>query len=140
MPEYFIRKNSGKSPKEFLGADELIFSGSHDATVENVASGKVMAGALSYKTYDKMVAAGKVDPEICKVIWKTPFYADYNWTAHPDLEETFGKGFTAKVKKALLAMPKELLDVFPREAMIEAKDADFEGIVDVAKELGFLKQ
>ena len=139
MPEFFIRKETGKSPEEFLGA-EPAFSGSHDATVEAVESGKVEVGAVSYTLYDKRVKEGTTDPEVCKIIWKTPFYADYNWTAHPDLETKFGKGFTEKVKAALLGMPKELLTAFPREAMIEAKDADFQGIVDVAKELGFLKQ
>jgi phosphonate transport system substrate-binding protein len=138
MPEYFIRKETGKSPEEFIGA-EPAFSGGHDATVEAVESGKVQVGAVSYTLYDKRVKEGTTDPEVCKIIWKTPFYADYNWTAHPDLEAKFGKGFTDKVKSALLGMPQELLSVFPREAMIEAKDADFQGIVDVAKELGFLK-
>ena len=137
MPEYFIRQETGKSPGEFLGSDPG-FSGGHDATAKAVESGKVLVGALSYKTYDKMVAKGEIDPEICQIIWKTPFYADYNWTAHPDLEEKFGEGFTDKVKAALLALPVDLLDVFPRDAMIEAKDADFQGIVDVCKALGFL--
>ena len=139
MPEYFIRKETGKSPEEFLGA-EPGFSGSHDKTVEAVESGKVQVGAVSYTLYDKRVAEGKTDPEVCRIIWKTPFYADYNWTAHPDLESKFGKGFTEKVKATLLGMPDDLLKVFPRKAMIEAKDADFQGIVDVARELGFLKQ
>ena len=139
MPEFFIREFTEKSPEEFLGAKPA-FSGSHDATAKAVESGKVMVGALSYKAYDKLVAKGEIDPEVCKVIWKTPFYADYNWTAHPDLESKFGEGFTEKVKQVLLAMPKDLLQAFPRDAMIEAKDSDFQGIVDVAKELGFLKQ
>ena len=98
-----------------------------------------MVGALSYKTFDKWVDAKKVDPEVCKVIWKTPFYADYNWTAHPDLEKKFGEGFTDKVKAAILKMDKDLLQAFPRDEMIEAKDEDFQGIVDVAKQLGFVK-
>ena len=138
MPEYFIREETGKSPEEFIGT-ELGFSSGHDATAKAVESGKVQVGVLSYKTYDKMVAKGDLDPEVCKIIWKTPFYADYNWTAHPALEEMFGEGFTDKVKTALLELPPELLEVFPRKAMIEAKNSDFDGIVDVCKELGFLK-
>jgi len=138
MPEYFIRQETGKSPEEFIGSKPA-FSGSHDVTVTDVATGKVQVGAVSYTTYDAMLADGKVDPEVCKIIWKTPFYADYNWTAHPDLEKTFGKGFTDKVKQELLALPADLLTVMNRDAMIEAKDADFQGIADVAKELGFLK-
>ena len=78
-------------------------------------------------------------PRSARSSGRRPFYADYNWTAHPDLETKFGKGTTDKVKAALLALPKDLLEVFPREAMIEAKDSDFDGIVNVAKELGFLK-
>lgn len=138
MPEFFIREETGKSPEEFIGSKPA-FSGSHDKTVEAVASGKVDVGVLSYKTYDKLVAKGTVDPEVCKIIWKTPFYADYNWTAHPDLETKFGEGFTDKVKQALLELPADLLEVFPRKAMIEAKNSDFDGIYKVSKELGFVK-
>ena len=137
MPEYFIRKQTGKSPEEFIGSKPG-FSGGHDTTAKAVESGQVEVGVLSYKTYDKMVKNGDIDPEVCKIIWKTPFYADYNWTAHPDLEKKFGEGFTDKVKAALLALPADLLEVFPRDSMIEAVDSDFQGIVDVCKELGFL--
>lgn len=139
MPEYFIRQFTGKSPADFFQKSPS-FSGSHDKTVELVNSGKVQVGALSYKLYDKRVAEGKIDPSVCKVIWKTPFYADYNFTAHPMLDETFGAGFVDKLQKALLDMndPK-LLSAFPRKKLIPAKNSDFDGIVEVATELGFLK-
>ncbi len=105
-----------------------------------VESGQVEAGVLSYKTFDKLVASGEVDPELVKIIWKTPPYADYNFTAHPLLEEMFGKGFTMKLQDALVALKDpELLAAFPREALISAKSADFDGIVKVASELGFLR-
>ena len=69
-----------------------------------------------------------------------PDYADYNFTAHPDLEKTFGEGFTDKLQKALIAIDDpRLLSAFPREALIEAKNEDFQGIEDVAKALGFLR-
>ena len=103
-------------------------------------SGKVQVGALSYKLYDKRVKEGKIDPEVCKVIWKTPFYADYNFTAHPMLDEMFGAGFMDKLQATLLDMnDPQLLSAFPRKKMIPAKNSDFDGIVDVAKQLGFLK-
>jgi phosphonate transport system substrate-binding protein len=38
------------------------------------------------------------------VIWKTPFYADYNFTAHPVLEQSYGEGFIDKLQKTLLAI------------------------------------
>ena len=133
MPTYFIQQETGKTVDEFFKTKPS-FSGSHDKTVDLVASGQVQVGALSYKLYDNRVADGSVDPEVCKVIWTTPTYADYNFTAHPDLETMFGEGFTKKLQDTLLGMTdKELLSAFPREAMIPAKNEDFQGIVDVAK-------
>ena len=56
---------------------------------------------MNYKVYDRRVAAGKTDPEVCRVIWKTPLYADYNFTAHPQLDEVFGEGFTDRLQAVL---------------------------------------
>jgi len=139
MPEHFIREASGKTPSEFF-AQTPNFSGSHDKTAQLVQSGQFMAGALSYKAYDKLVANGKIDPEVCRVVWRTPPYPDYNFTAHPDLESEFGAGFTEKLQKALIDMndPK-LLSAFPRNALISAKSEDFQRIVDVATSLEMLR-
>lgn len=139
MPEFFIRKNTGKSPEEFFGKMPG-FSGSHVTTVELVESGQVDAGAVNYKVYDKRVAEGKTDPDICRVIWKTPFYADYNFTAHPALEKSYGEGFIDKLQQTLIAIddPK-LLSALPREALIKAESKEFDGIKKVAIDLGFLR-
>jgi phosphonate transport system substrate-binding protein len=140
MPEYFIRTNTGQSPEEFFGTQPG-FSGSHDKTIELVESGgDIKAGVVNFKVYEQRVAEGKTDPEVCKVVWVTPAYADYNFTAHPDLEKTFGEGFTKKLQTTLIEInDPDLLSAFPREALIEAKNEDFQGIADVAKELGFLR-
>ena len=139
MPQFFIQKNTGKSPAKFF-AQAPTYSGSHDRTVELVESGQVQTGVVNFKVYDQRVAEGKTDPEVCKIIWVTPKYADYNFTAHPDLEKSFGDGFTAKLQQTLINInDPQLLSAFPREALIEAKNADFEGIKKVAKNLGFLR-
>jgi len=139
MPEFFIKQETGQSPKEFFGKQPG-FSGSHDNTVQLVQTGEVQAGVVNFKVYDKRVAEGKTDPEVCKIVWVTPEYADYNFTAHPDLEKKFGEGFIEKLQKTLIEIKDpELLSAFPREALIEAKNEDFQGIADVAKELGFLR-
>jgi len=139
MPTYFIINESGQKPDAFF-SQPVNFSGSHDKTALLVESGQWQAGALSYKTYDKLVANGKIDPNKCRVIWKTPLYADYNFTAHPVLEKTFGTGFTDRLQAALTGIKEEaILKAFPRDAIIAAKNEDFNGIVEVAKELGFLR-
>ncbi len=137
MPEYFITKRTGKAPDAYFGS--VVYSGNHDKTVEWVESGQAQVGALSYKVYDARVASGKTDPDVVKVIWKTPVYADYNFTAHPDLEKVFGAGFTKKLTDALLAMKDEnLLAAFKRSGFIPAKNAEFEAIGAIAKDAGFL--
>lgn len=139
MPEHFIRMNTGKSPKEFLGAAPA-FSNSHDKTCEQVESGAVQVGAVSYTTYDRRVKEGATDPSVCKIIWKTPDYPDYNFTAHPQLDETYGAGFTDKLQKALLAMKGDaLLGGFQRSGMIPAKNEDFAAILALAKKLDLLR-
>ena len=139
MPEYFIRQHTGKSPEAFFG-QKPGFSGNHDATIELVASGKVQVGALNYKTYANWAAKPHSDTRACHVIWKTPTYADYNFTAHPALETIFGEGFTDKVQAALLAMDRSLArSAFDRETLIAARDEDFANIEMVARDLGFIR-
>jgi len=137
MPEFFIRKNTGKSPSELFKSYQ--FSGSHTKTATMVATGQAQAGVLNFSVYDEMVAAGKIDPAVCRVVWKTPTYADYNWTAHPDLDERYGAGFIDKLQAALIGMDADLLKALGRDAMIAAKNEDFDGIATVAKDLGLMR-
>lgn len=139
MPEYFIREHADAAPKDWF-THEFGFSGSHDKTLELVASGAFEAGAVSYRTYDSWVANGRLDPEECRIIWQTPNYADYNFTAHPELEELFGEGFTARLQRAILDLRGEnLLGAFRRSGMISATDAEFDGILAVARQLGMAR-
>ena len=139
MPEYFLRQATGKAPRD-LFATPAGFSGSHDKTAELVESGQYEVGVLNYKVYDRRVKEGKTNPEVCRVIWKTPTYTDYNWTAHPDLETTFGAGFTARLQKAFLEInDPQLLAALPRERLIAARDEDYERIREVATQLGMLR-
>jgi len=139
MPSFFIERFSGKKPEDFF-TQEAAFSGSHDNTIEFVASGRAEVGALSYKTFDKRVKEGKVDPAKVKIIWTTPTYADYNWTAHPDLETAFGEGFTDKLQKVLISVKDPvLLDAFNRTEIISAKNEDFDGVKQIATDLDMLR-
>lgn len=139
MPEHFLRQATGKAPEEFF-TQTPGFSGSHDRTVELVESGQYQAGVVNYKVYNRRVEEGKTDPEACRVIWQTPFYADYNWTAHPELNEIYGAGFVDKLQAVLVAIDDPaLLTALPRERLISARNEDFQGILDVALELGMVR-
>lgn len=139
MPEYFIRQNTGQGPMEFF-EETPGFSGSHDKTAELVESGQYQVGAINYKVYDRRVEEGETDPEVAKIIWKTPFYADYNWTAHPLLNDKFGEGFVDRLQEALVSIDDpQLLAALPRERLIPASNEEFEGIRRVAEELDMLR-
>ncbi|MCB1182786.1 putative selenate ABC transporter substrate-binding protein [bacterium] len=139
MPEFFIRQASGKAPADFF-QEPFGFSGSHDKTCEMVEAGRFAVGVVNYKVYDRRVADGTTDPAVCKVIWRTPEYADYNFTAHPDLETTFGAGFTDKLQQALVGITDpQLLAALPRDKLIPARNEEFDGIAAVARDLGMLR-
>jgi phosphonate transport system substrate-binding protein len=139
MPEYFMRQNTGKAPQEFF-AQPVGFSGSHDKTAELVASGQYQVGVINYKVYDRRVAEGKTDPNVVRIIWQTPPYADYNWSARPDLDATHGPGFTDKLQRALVNITdKNLLAALPRDRLIAATNEEFESIRQVAQQLDMLR-
>jgi len=139
MPEFFIREQSGQGLSDFF-ARQPGFSGSHDKTAKMVESGAVQAGVLSYKAYDALVERGAIDPRKAKIIWETPSYPDYNFTAHPSLETTHGAGFTDKLQAALLAISEpKLLAAFPRSSLIAAKNSDFVRVEEVARQLGMVR-
>jgi len=140
MPEYFIRKMTGKSPKEWTGA-EMNFSGGHDKTAKLVEAGTFDAGAMDFATYDRMVKDGKLDPDLCRIVWVTPNYVDYNFMAHPKLDENFGKGFTEKLQETLVAIkdPTLLAGMNRPEGLIVAKNEDFDTLRKAALEAGLMR-
>ncbi|MDP6963234.1 MAG: putative selenate ABC transporter substrate-binding protein [Planctomycetota bacterium] len=135
MPEHFVSEYTGRTPAEFFG-NENAFSGSHDKTAKLVEAGTFKAGALNYITYDRMVAEGKLDPEVCKVVWETPTYPDYNWTVHGNVDSEM----VNKIQQALLDMKDpELLKAIDRpNGLIKATNADFAPIHELAQQLNFL--
>lgn len=139
MPEFFIRENTGGSPKDFFGTENN-YAGSHTNTLKAVNNGDFEAGALNYKVYDKALAAGEIDEANCYVIWKTPTYADYNLTIRGDLDKTFGAGFEAKLVKAFRECKnRDVLGAFERQQFIDASNDDFSAIETVARDLGFIR-
>ncbi len=140
MPEHFIREATGKSPAEFFGA-EMNFTGSHDKTAKLVEAGTFGAGALDYKTYERMVREGQLDPARCRIVWETPGYVDYNFTVRPDLDALLGAGFTDRLQQRLLAIrDPRLLDALNRpEGLVAASNADFQLLEQLALSLQLVR-
>lgn len=134
MPEFHIREHFDAAPREVF--ERVGFSGNHTRTIALVESGTYEVGAVNFQVWKDQVAEGKVDTDKVSVIWKTPTYPDYQWTIRGDVDERFGEGFADRVQEALVSMDDpELLQSFPREAFIEAENADYEPILETARKL-----
>jgi len=141
MPTAFIIEMTGKTPDEFFNEKPIFqLEGGHDATLDAVLSGAVQAGVLNYSKYEQRAEEDPTIRQKAPIIWKTPPYADYNFTAHPKLEEMYGEGFIEKLQQALVKVTDEqLLAAFPREKLIKASNEDFAEIEKVARELGMIR-
>ncbi len=137
MPSFYVHENTGEWPDSFFKKGEIGFSGAHDKTAYAVQNGTFEVGALSFGQYEKMVKAGTIDPNVCVKIWETPTFADYNFTAHPQLEKSFGEGFTCALQQALIdCKDADALTALDRQELIKVDDALFEGIAAVMKQVG----
>ena len=137
MPQYYIEKNMGEKVDNVF--KRVGFSGNHSKTIALVQSGAYEVGAVNFKVWEKEVEEGKVDTKKVSLIWKTPAYPDYQWTIRGDVDKKWGQGFTSKVQAALVDLKDpELLARFPRSGFIEAKNSDFQPILDTAKSIGII--
>jgi phosphonate transport system substrate-binding protein len=137
MPQYYIEQHLKKKPQQAF--KRVGFSGDHNRTIVQVQSGTYQVGAVNYKVWESALAAGKIDTNKVKVIWKSPTYPDYQWTIRSDVEADFGPGFADKVQTALLTMDSPaLLNSFPRSSFVKAKNKDFQPVEDVAKQIGLI--
>jgi phosphonate transport system substrate-binding protein len=142
MPRYFLQQAGVDADKDFKGLPN--YSGSHDTTWKLVESGTFQAGALNEGVWARAVRENQVDQNKVRLLETTPPYFDYNWTVRPDLDETFGDGFTQRLKQALLDMgndpaQKEIMAAFNDIQFIETKNENYAAIEEIAKRLGLLE-
>ncbi len=141
MPQYYLRQG-GLAETDLKGRPG--FSGSHDATIEAVASGSFEAGAVNEQVWKATQTAGKVDLSKVVVLWRTPGYADYHWLARPDLDDTFGAGTTRSITDQLLGLniadpaDEAILDLFGATSFIPTDNAKYDRIEEIAREQGLL--
>ena len=137
IPEFYLTERFGESPDKVF--ERVGYSGNHSRTLRLVESGSYDVGAINYAVWERELAAGNIDTNAVKVIWKTPAYPNYQWSIRGDVDAQFGAGFSDKVKVALLAMddPK-LLKSFARSAFIPAQNSDYAPIKRTAQQVGLI--
>lgn len=140
MPSYFLSQ-AGVAESDLAG--EPGFSGSHDATIELVASGSYEAGALNSQVWRSRLEAGEVDTDAVTEVLVSPEYHDYHWLLRGDADERFGDGFTQQLTDAMLTMHESeeglaVVESYGAEQFIEANGEDYQQIEEVARELGLI--
>ncbi len=140
MPRYFLSSRYSIDPdKDFKGRP--MFSKAHDATAKLVEAGRVDAGALNAQVWQRMVRQKQVDTSRVRVIWTTPGYVDYVWTARTAVPAAIRQRF----KRALLELDasnpahKEILELVGARRYVSAAASDFDAIERVARSVGLLK-
>ena len=141
MPQYFMQQ-AGFELTGLKGKPG--FSGSHDATIEAVASGSFETGAVNEQVWAATVKAGKPAAGRVVVLWRTPGYADYHWLLRPGVDEKFGAGTVQAVKDLLLGLDPanpddaSILQLFGAGRFIPTENANYDRIEAVAREQGLL--
>jgi phosphonate transport system substrate-binding protein len=140
FPRHFLSTNFHiDADKDFNGAP--IYSGAHDATVKMVESGKVQAGALNIEVWNRLVAGDKFDKTKVKVIWTTPPFTDYVWTARKDLPAATVQKFANAFLTLDASKPedKAVMDLQGAKKFVTANPSDFDVIEQVGRSTGLLK-
>ena len=133
-----VLRINGVNPEEDF--KRTAYSGAHDATVASVGSGKVQAGALNIKVWEKLSKENKV-PEGTRVFYTTPFYYDYNWSVHKEVSETIRQNIT----KAFLKLSndtevgKRILELQRAPGFIATDAENYGDIENAARKAGLLK-
>lgn len=140
MPRHFLLSTFQIDPAQDLDGAP-VFSGAHDATAKMVEGGKVQAGALNKQVWDRLVADGGVDTDKVAVIWETPPYVDYVWTARSAIPEDVRARFAQTFLELDASNPDHalVLERMGAQAYVPASARDFDAIEEVARQVGMLK-
>lgn len=139
MPRHFLITEYKIDPdKDLNGAP--VYSGAHDATVKLVESGKVQAGALDGQVWERMTREKQYDPAKVKVIWTTPPFKDYLWTARKDFDPALREAFTKAFLELDINNPehKPVLEIQGATKFVPANAADYDTVEEVARSTGLL--
>ena len=143
MPQYFLGQ-AGVKLADFAGGAPG-FSGSHDATIALVQSGTYDAGAVNEQVWKSNLRSGKANRSKVVQIWRTPSYPDYLWLGQPNLDQRFGKGFSAKLRQSIISWrptdpeQKQILSLFGAQQFTTVKPDEYKQIEQVGRQIGKIR-
>jgi phosphonate transport system substrate-binding protein len=124
----FIR--AGITPeKDFR---QVMYSGGHDATIVAVGSGKVEAGAVADRIYERGCAKGLADCNKLKVVWTSPPIPNDPLLYRKNLSDDMKK----KIREAFFSVKNLAFGEMGTVARFDpASDKDYDPIRDIASAL-----
>ena len=136
MPRTFLQAAGVNPESDFK---KIAYSGAHDATVASVGSGKVQAGALNQKVWEKLKNENRV-PKGTRVFFTTPNYFDYNWTVHKEVNKETIKNITDAFLKLdnEIESDRVILELQRATKFIPTNVKNYEDIEKAAKKAGLL--
>ncbi|WP_233498792.1 putative selenate ABC transporter substrate-binding protein [Blastococcus sp. TF02A-26] len=136
MPAYYLREQ-GVDPEGFPGGPG--FSGSHDATLQLVASGSYQAGVLNEQVWLARTAAGEVDAAVVEYA-RSPAYNDYHWLLHPDAADRLGDDLGDRLLEYFVGLSEqpEVLELFGADAFVATEAANYDRIEEIGRDLGLI--
>jgi phosphonate transport system substrate-binding protein len=140
MPAYFLSQQ-GVDPRGFPGGPG--FSGSHDATLQLVASGTYQAGVLNEQVWTSRSQAGTVDPSV-QLFHRTPAFHDYHWVLGPGAVDRLGEQLPSRLRDHFLGLSvddpadAQVLDLFGAQRFIATNGSNYDQIEQVARQLGLI--
>ena len=143
MPQYVLAQ-AGVKLADFAGGAPG-FSGSHDATIALVQSGTYDAGAVNEQVWKSNLRSGKANRSKVVQIWRTPSYPDYLWLGQPNLDQRFGKGFSAKLSQSIISWrptdpeQKQILSLFGAQQFTTVKPGEYKKIEQVGRQIGKIR-
>jgi len=143
MPQYFLAQ-AGVKLADFAGGAPG-FSGSHDATIALVQSGTYDAGAVNEQVWKSNLRSGKANRSKVVQIWRTPSYPDYLWLGQPNLDQRFGKGFSAKLRESIISWrptdpeQKQILSLFGAQQFTTVNQGEYKKIEQVGRQIGKIR-
>jgi phosphonate transport system substrate-binding protein len=143
MPQYFLDQ-AGVGPADFDG--EPGFSGSHDKTVDLVASGTYEVGVLNEQVWRKRLTDGSVDPQTVIELFVTPGYHDYHWLLNPTVPARLGESANSRITDFFtslsLADPEDaqILELFGAGAFVASMPSNYAEIEATGRKLGLVTE
>ncbi|PWW25102.1 phosphonate transport system substrate-binding protein [Geodermatophilus normandii] len=141
MPAWFLQQ-AGVDPQGFPGGPG--FSGSHDATLQLVASGSYQAGVLNEQVWTSRSAEGAVDPAVVPYS-RTPGYHDYHWLLGPRAAERFGGDVAERLTAYFTGLSADdpddaaVLALFGAGSFVPARASDYDRIEEIGRSLGLVR-